>query len=47
MTAAKAIPRQYAKRQLIWFRNRMADWTWIESGQSSDVIAAMRNALGL
>jgi len=23
--------RQYAKRQRTWFRNRMADWTWIES----------------
>ena len=21
--------RQYAKRQRTWFRNRMADWTWI------------------
>lgn len=23
--------RQYAKRQRTWFRNRMADWNWIES----------------
>ncbi len=23
--------RQYAKRQRTWFRNRMADWTWIEA----------------
>ena len=23
--------RQYAKRQRTWFRNRMADWAWIES----------------
>lgn len=23
--------RQYAKRQRTWFRNRMADWSWIES----------------
>lgn len=23
--------RQYAKRQRTWFRNRMADWTWVES----------------
>jgi tRNA dimethylallyltransferase len=22
--------RQYAKRQRTWFRNRMADWTWID-----------------
>lgn len=23
--------RQYAKRQRTWFRNRMADWDWVES----------------
>lgn len=23
--------RQYAKRQRTWFRNRMSDWTWIET----------------
>ena len=28
--AAKAATRQYAKRQLTWFRHRMAHWTWIE-----------------
>ncbi len=22
--------RQYAKRQRTWFRNRMADWTWVD-----------------
>lgn len=27
---AKAATRQYAKRQLTWFRHRMADWTWVE-----------------
>jgi tRNA dimethylallyltransferase len=29
--AAKLATRQYAKRQLTWFRNRMADWTWMEA----------------
>lgn len=29
--AAKTATRQYAKRQLTWFRRRMADWTWIEA----------------
>lgn len=24
--------RQYAKRQRTWFRNRMADWTWVDPG---------------
>jgi tRNA dimethylallyltransferase len=27
--AAVIATRQYAKRQRTWFRNRMADWTWI------------------
>jgi tRNA dimethylallyltransferase len=27
--------RQYAKRQRTWFRNRMADWIWMGSPQSS------------
>jgi tRNA dimethylallyltransferase len=27
---ATVATRQYAKRQRTWFRNRMADWTWID-----------------
>jgi tRNA dimethylallyltransferase len=27
--AAKQATRNYAKRQLTWFRNRMADWMWV------------------
>jgi tRNA dimethylallyltransferase len=27
---AQAQTRQYAKRQLTWFRHRMADWRWLE-----------------
>ncbi|HEY3637206.1 MAG TPA: tRNA (adenosine(37)-N6)-dimethylallyltransferase MiaA [Rhizomicrobium sp.] len=30
-SAAKTATRQYAKRQLTWFRHRMTDWTWIEA----------------
>jgi tRNA dimethylallyltransferase len=26
--------RRYAKRQLTWFRNRMADWRWIEDASA-------------
>ncbi len=43
--AAKQATRQYAKRQLTWFRNRMADWTWIEAADLNQVVAAMREAL--
>jgi tRNA dimethylallyltransferase len=28
--------RRYAKRQLTWFRNRMADWQWIEDAAALD-----------
>ncbi len=28
ITRAQAATRQYAKRQLTWFRNRMKDWEW-------------------
>jgi tRNA dimethylallyltransferase len=28
---AKAATRQYAKRQVTWFRGRMADWRWLEA----------------
>ena len=31
MERAVIATRQYAKRQRTWFRNRMADWTWIEA----------------
>jgi tRNA dimethylallyltransferase len=29
-TLAKTATRQYAKRQVTWFRHRMADWQWLE-----------------
>ncbi|HEX3942758.1 MAG TPA: tRNA (adenosine(37)-N6)-dimethylallyltransferase MiaA [Rhizomicrobium sp.] len=39
-SAAKQATRQYAKRQLTWFRNRMADWCWIETSEASKGAAA-------
>jgi tRNA dimethylallyltransferase len=33
---AKAATRQYAKRQVTWFRGRMADWRWLE-GESNNI----------
>ena len=35
LAAAKVSTRRYAKRQLTWFRNRMADWCWIDSAESA------------
>jgi tRNA dimethylallyltransferase len=37
--AAQAATRQYAKRQLTWFRHRMADWHWIEAQDLSNILA--------
>jgi tRNA dimethylallyltransferase len=33
--AAKQATRNYAKRQLTWFRNRMPDWEWIQGPSAS------------
>ncbi|MGH6876816.1 MAG: tRNA (adenosine(37)-N6)-dimethylallyltransferase MiaA [Rhizomicrobium sp.] len=38
---AKAAARQYAKRQLTWFRHRMADWTWVEEVEQNDILEDM------
>jgi tRNA dimethylallyltransferase len=31
---AKIATRQYAKRQMTWFRGRMKEWEWIEEGRA-------------
>jgi tRNA dimethylallyltransferase len=36
--AAQTASRRYAKRQLIWFRRRMADWTWVEADGSGNFL---------
>lgn len=35
---AKAATRQYAKRQMTWFRHRMADWEWPDLADHSKII---------
>jgi tRNA dimethylallyltransferase len=42
---AKAATRQYAKRQLTWFRHRMADWVWIEAADTREIVAQMLQRL--
>ena len=37
VTAAVTTTRQYAKRQMTWFRHRMEDYTWISSDFSNIV----------
>ncbi|MER2510132.1 MAG: tRNA (adenosine(37)-N6)-dimethylallyltransferase MiaA [Amaricoccus sp.] len=34
--------RQFAKRQRTWFRNRMADWTWIDPADADAVVKIPR-----
>ena len=40
VTLAVTATRQFAKRQMTWFRNRMKDWTRLESSDSVDTVAA-------
>jgi tRNA dimethylallyltransferase len=44
-SAAKAATRQYAKRQMTWFRQRMKDWEWIETTDADAIAAKMLAAL--
>jgi tRNA dimethylallyltransferase len=41
IASAKTATRQYAKRQLTWFRHRMADWVWIEATDTAGIVAQM------
>ena len=42
---AKGRTRQYAKRQLTWFRHRMRDWHWIEILEVRNIISEIRSKL--
>jgi tRNA dimethylallyltransferase len=33
--------RQFAKRQMTWFRNRMADWIWLDSQDFGNILPNM------
>ncbi|MGN6150296.1 MAG: tRNA (adenosine(37)-N6)-dimethylallyltransferase MiaA [Rhizomicrobium sp.] len=41
---AKARTRQYAKRQMTWFRHRMADWNWAEAQELSNILPLLMDA---
>jgi tRNA dimethylallyltransferase len=41
--SAVTATRQFAKRQTTWFRNRMADWTWLDS--RGDTLSPMMAAI--
>jgi len=38
---AAAATRQYAKRQMTWFRNRMTEWDWFEEARLSNIITSI------
>ena len=37
--------RQFAKRQVTWFRHRMAGWNWVQADQEGNFITNMRQIL--
>ena len=41
VAAAVIATRQYAKRQMTWFRGRMADWNWLTPAESN-IIAQLK-----
>ena len=38
LASAQTATRHYAKRQLTWFRHRMADWVWLEGVGESNIL---------
>ena len=45
VAAAVTATRQFAKRQVTWFRHRMAEWNWVEVDESSNFMSHMRQKL--
>lgn len=45
LVQAQAATRQYAKRQLTWLRQRMADWTWMKDVPGSNILPEMLSHL--
>jgi tRNA dimethylallyltransferase len=42
VTLAVTATRQFAKRQVTWFRHRMADWNWVQVDPSGNFVSTMR-----
>jgi tRNA dimethylallyltransferase len=43
ITLAVTATRQFAKRQVTWFRHRMADWEWLSVGDSRNIVSRVRH----
>jgi tRNA dimethylallyltransferase len=42
VTLAVTATRQFAKRQVTWFRHRMADWNWLQVDHAGNFVSTMR-----
>jgi len=42
VTLAVTATRQFAKRQVTWFRHRMADWQWVAVDDAGNFMSSMR-----
>ncbi len=42
VTLAVTATRQFAKRQVTWFRHRMADWNWLQVDAHGNFVSTMR-----
>lgn len=45
VTLAVTATRQFAKRQVTWFRHRMEGWTWVDATTTSNIISGVRQVL--
>lgn len=45
ITLAVTATRQFAKRQVTWFRHRMADWNWVPVDPSGNFVSKMRQVI--
>ena len=45
ITLAVTATRQFAKRQVTWFRHRMTDWTWLQAEESCNFVSFVRHIL--
>jgi len=42
ITLAVTATRQFAKRQVTWFRHRMAEWRWVPADATSNIVSEVR-----
>jgi tRNA dimethylallyltransferase len=45
LTETELATRQYAKRQVTWFRKRMKDWRWLHDVAASNIVASLQTEI--